>query len=446
MLVPAGMFLFMLIGLTNITYGQLAMDDLINYALQYSREIKSANIQLEEAKYQRKEAIGHGLPQIEASGNYSKMFLPEISLSEDIVQMIPEEYAPMLAQLGDLDALYTASAGIQVTQLIYSQAYLTGLKTTKKVEELYELLKYKTEEEVIEEVATSYYQAHSLNLQLNTINKSLLNLNELYRIVNLNYQNDLVKESNVNRLKVTITNLEVNQQSLKNAIDIQLNYIKALTGMPADTAISLDTNFRNISTNFLPESSNFNIDNMPAYQVLLKQNELNNQEIKLKKAEFLPTLAAFGKFSYSSYNTSSDINEFNNLNTIGLQLNIPIFSSGTKYAQVKRAQLKKAYTEENIQKTKDLLSIGYSNALLEYQTAYKLLEVQKENRDLAHKVYNQTALQYKEGMASMADVLNVNSDFLQAENSYNQQILKCRLSEIKILKSSGNLKQLVNKN
>jgi len=46
-------------------------------------------------------------------------------------------------------------------------------------------------------------------------------------------------------------------------------------------------------------------------------------------------------------------------------------------------------------------------------------------------------------MASMADLLNVNSDFLQADNSLNQQILKCKTAEIKMLKSSGNLKSLI---
>ena len=446
MIMPVGMFLCILLASTNITYGQLALDDLINYALQHSRDIKSANLQLEEARYQHKETLGQGLPQVEASASYSKMMLPEISLPEDLISGIPEEYEPMLAQLSNLDAFYTATAGVQVTQLIYNQSYLTGLKTTKKSQELYELLKSKTEEEVIEEVATSYYQVLSLMLQLNTVDKSLVNLNEIYRIVNLNYENDLVKETDVNRLKVTITNLEVNQQTITNAIEIQLNYIKALSGMPSDTTLNLGAISIDNDKEPLMQSPLFLIESVPSYQVLIKQRELNDQEIKLAKAEYCPTLATYGQFNFSSYNIESDIEEFNNMNTIGVQLSVPIFTSGINQAKVKQAQLKRAQTEENILKTKDLLSVSYSSARTEYQTAYNLLEAQKENRDLAFKVYEQTTLQYKEGMASMADVLNVNSDFIQAESSYNQQIIKCRLSEIKMMKSSGTLKLLVNKN
>jgi outer membrane protein len=190
-------------------------------------------------------------------------------------------------------------------------------------------------------------------------------------------------------------------------------------------------------------SKSFNVDNVPSYQALLKQEEVYGQQAKLSQAVYYPTVAAFGKLNYSSYSTSSDINKLTNMNTIGLSLSIPIFTSGVNSAKIKQAQLKQAQLKEDIMKTNDLLSVSYNNALLEYQTARESLEVQKENRELALKVYNQTSMQYQEGMASMADLLNVNSDFLQADNSYNQQILKCKTSEIKMLKASGNLKSLI---
>jgi len=130
------------------------------------------------------------------------------------------------------------------------------------------------------------------------------------------------------------------------------------------------------------------------------------------------------------------------MNTIGLSLSVPIFSSGIDYAKVKQAEFKQKQLNEDISQTKDMLAIQYNNAMLEYQTAHNLLFVQKENRELAEKVYKQTHLQYVEGLASMADLLNVNSDFLQADNSYDQQALKCKTAEVKMLQASGNLKQL----
>jgi len=443
--------------------GQTSLTDLVNYTLQHSRDIKKSELQCKEADYLHKEAIGHGLPQVEVSASYSKMMLPKMGISDSasiklgsmIDMMINPEYSAvadklkdeltgMLNKISNIDALYSASAGIQITQLIYSQSYWVGLKTTKKTQELYSILKTKNEEDVIAEVATGYYQAGSLMLQLQTVDKSIGNLKEIHRIAELNYKNDLIKESQVNRLKVTISNLEVTRQTIQNGVNIQLNYLKALAGMPSDSILVIDTT--NLVNDFVNKNlgMNFTAENVSAYQAMLKQDEIYGQQIKLAKATFLPTLAAFGKLNYSSYNTEAKINDWSNMNTFGFSFSMPIFSSGVNYYKLKQSQVKQLQLHEDIAKTKDLLTINYNNAFLEYQTANSLLSAQKENKELAQKVYNQTSLQYQEGMASMADLLNVNSDYLQADNSYNQQILKCKTAEIKMLQASGNLKSLVN--
>jgi outer membrane protein TolC len=423
--------------------GQTELSKLVNYTLKHSHDIKKSDLQLQESKYMRKEVIGQGLPQIEGSASYSKMMFDKFDIPASIYSMVPTQYAPLIDQLGNLNKLYMIDAGIQVTQLIYSQSYNVGLKTAMKTQELYAILKRHNDDEVIAEVANNYYQTGSLMLQLQTIEKSLDNLNGLFKIAELNYKNDMLKETELSRLKVTITNLDVTRQSIKNGINIQLNYLKALAGMSADSLLVINTSsFINNYEDNKPGIA-FNIENVPAFQALLKQNEVYTQQVNLTKAKNYPTLAAYGKFNYSSYNTSSKIKKLTNMNTIGLNLSVPIFTSGSNYAKLKQSMLKQAQLNEDISKNKDLLTIDYNNALAEYQTARELLNVQKDNRELAQKVYKQTLLQYQEGMASLADLLNVNSDFLQADNSYNQQILKCKTSEVRILKASGNLNQLI---
>jgi len=426
---------------------QSDMKEIINYSLKHSRDIKKSELQCTEAEYLRRETIANGLPQISATGTYSNMMFEKIEIPESLTSMIPSEYqdmvTPILDQINGLDRLYSVSAGATVTQLIYSQAYIEGLKTTKKTIELYSLLKTKSEEDVIAEVATSYYQTGSMMLQLETLDKSIKNLREVYRIAELTYKNDLLKESNVNRLKVTITNLEVTRKTLQDGIAIQMNYIKALAGMPADTTINVDVETMVNNDLSLKRPAEFSINNVPSFQALLKQDELYGQQVRLARAKYFPTLAAFDKLSYSSYSLENDFDRFNHVNTLGFSLSVPIFTSGANHYKVKQNILRQAQLREDINKTKDLLTVSYNNASLEYQSACDLLIVQKENRELAQKVYDQTALQYNEGMASMADLLNVNSDFLQADNSYNQQILKCKTAEIKMLKASGNMKSLL---
>ncbi|MFA6335515.1 MAG: TolC family protein [Bacteroidales bacterium] len=188
----------------------------------------------------------------------------------------------------------------------------------------------------------------------------------------------------------------------------------------------------------------FQVENIPSYQALLKQADVYKLQTRLSKAKYYPTLAAFGKMNYSSFNTSSSLDIWHNMTTVGLSLSVPIFNSGVTNAKVKQSLLKQKQLDEDLSQARDFLMVDYQNAFSEYQTARNLLIVQRDNKELAQKVYSQTMLQYQEGMASLADLLNINSDFLQANNSYNQQILKCKTSEIKILKSTGNLKSIAN--
>lgn len=433
------------IGLSFPISAQSELTNIINYGLSHSREVRKAGLQQDEARYIRKEAVSKGLPQIEGSAGVSKMILSGgLDLPESVYQMVPEQYKSMLESISKLDQLNSASAGIQVTQLIYSQAYIVGLQTSKKTMELYSALKSKKEEEIIADIANTYYQIGSMMLQEQTITKSTQNLNEIYKMTELKYKSDLIKETDLNRLKVSITNLEVTQKTLESSIEIQLNYLKALTGMPLDTTLNINPSAGETLENSI---SAFKLEHVPAYRVLLKQNEIYGLQIKQAQAKYYPSLAAYGKFNFSSYSLGDKISfeDWTNMNTVGLNLTIPIFYSGGDRAKVKQAKFKQAQLQEDIRQTRDMLNIKYNNALLEYQTAQNLLGVQTENRQLAERVYKQTKMQFEEGMASMADLLNVNSDFLQADNSYNQQILKCKTAGIKMLEASGTLKTLINK-
>lgn len=435
-------FLFYFIGAGQSARAQNELNRLISYALEHSHEVKKAGLQIQESDYRIREARGQGLPQLDGSASYSLMMIKKMDIPAEFYQMVGSSYAPILDKLADINKLYTASAGMQVTQLIYSQSYWVGLQAAKKANELYSILKSSSEESIIEEVANGYYQAGSLMLQQETINRSLSNLNELYRVLNLNYKNDMVKETEVSRLKVTITNLEVTRKIVENGLYSQMNYLKALAGMPLDTTIKVDTasivkGFREVGS-----VAGFQVDNVPSYKALLKQSELVETQLKLTKATYYPTLAAFGKFSYSSYNTTTSLSDWNPMTTVGLNLSIPIFTSGVNRSKMRQAYFKQEQLNEDILQTRDMLKIQYDNAISGYQTSKRLLDVQRENRELAQKVYAQTLMQYHENMASLADLLNVNSDYLQADNSYNQQILNCKVAEIKILKASGNLKSL----
>lgn len=436
-----GLFLASTEGKSQEVY---SLNDLLQQAVENSHRIKKAQLQQTESTYKTKEVIANGLPQIEGSLNYSRMGIPEISISQEMLEMLPEEIAPLLSGLAGINALHTTSAGVTVSQLLFSQSYLTGIKQAQKAEELYQTLLQKTEEDIIHDVAASYYQVLMNYSNLKVLSDNILNLEKLYGILKLHYENDFVKQTDVSRLKVTLTNLRTQRETLENGIRIQKRILKIISGIPDDKELLLDTTLINRMEFGQPELTGFALEILPEYQLLKKQNELAGLQVRSGKAAYYPSLVAFGQFNYSSYGTEMKFNDFNNMNTIGLKAVIPIFSSGMRKNQVRQAQLKMQQNQEEVELTQKYLETGYQNAVNSLLSSWSNLQDQQENKELANQVYGQVKLQFDEGMASLTDLLNVESSLLEAENLYNQQLLKYKLAEIELLKATGKLKTLMN--
>ena len=422
---------------------QYDLQALLKHAVEHSHTIKKASLQQAESGSKVKEVTANGLPQVEGSISYSRMGLPEINISEEMLEALPEEISPLLSGLSDINAFHTSSAGVTISQLLYSKSFLTGVKQAKRAEDLYRILLQKTEEDVIHEVASNYYQALMNYSNLETLNRNIENLERLHDILKLQYENDFVKQTDVSRLKVTVTNLKTQRKTLQNGMQVQERVLKILTGIPAETSMLLDTAVLRTMDYRQPAITDYSPELLPEYQALQKQTELAGLQIESSKAAFHPNLAAYGQFTYSSYATEFKFDDFSNMNTIGLKATIPIFSSGMRKQQLRQSQLKLQQSQEDFDLTTKYLETGYQNAVNSLYSAWSNLQDQQENKELANEVYGQVKLQFNEGMASLTDLLNVESSLLEAESLFNQQLLKYKLAEMELLKASGKLTSLL---
>ena len=415
----------------------------LNLALENSHEIKKSRLQVDGAASMRKEVMAAGLPQVEGGLDYSRMGIPKINIPEDALSGLPEEIAPLLQGLAGIKAFHTTSASLTISQLLYSQQYLTGLKQTKLAEELYKTLATKTEEDIIYDVSAGYYRILMSYSNLNMLNNNINNLTKLHNILQLQYENDFVKQTDVSRLKVAITNLNTQKESLLNGIRIQERVLKIVMGIDDDSSALVDTSVVVLMKYSEPSIVEYQPDALVDYQLLKKQIELADMQIKADKATFYPNLAAFGNFSRSSYGTEFKFEDFTNMNTIGLTAKIPIFSSGTRYQKLSQSKLKLQESQESFEMNRKYLETGYQNALNSLFSAWMNLKTQEENKNLANEVYGQVKLQFDEGMASLTDLLNVESSLLDSETLFNQQLLSYKLAEIDLLKATGRIRTLL---
>ena len=88
--------------------------------------------------------------------------------------------------------------------------------------------------------------------------------------------------------------------------------------------------------------------------------------------------------------------------------------------------------------------MNYKNALNNYLNSKDVVRRQKQNLELAEKVYKETTLKYREGMATMSSLLQDEMSLSSAQGGYLTALYNFKEAELKIMSINGDIKNLFN--
>jgi len=109
---------------------------------------------------------------------------------------------------------------------------------------------------------------------------------------------------------------------------------------------------------------------------------------------------------------------------IGLNLNIPIFSSGMRLAKVKQAEYDLEKSLNMKSDAEDNLNLGYMNARSAYLTSIGGKESSYRNLQIAEKIYNKTIEKFKKGVSSSTELIQTYNQFLQSQFTYTSALIE----------------------
>jgi outer membrane protein len=164
----------------------------------------------------------------------------------------------------------------------------------------------------------------------------------------------------------------------------------------------------------------FTMNNNLDYQLFLTQEKLSVKQIGLMYTNFLPTLTGYYQYTYKVLKPELD---FSPKNVIGLNLSVPIFSSGMRTAQLSQARIQ----HETLLNNKDLLTEQLLLQEKQYRfnlnNAVEQFDNRKRNVDVARRLYDNYQMKYEHGIASSLDLTISNNNYLQAESDYYMAII-----------------------
>lgn len=323
------------------------------------------------------------------------------------------------------------------------------MQAAKSSEAYYQLTSRLTDEQIIELVANNYYQVLVNRQQLNVIDTNIKNVKIVEKIISNQFQNGLAKRIDVDRITVNLTNLETQREQTVNAIRQLENQLKFSMGMPVNNEIILPKSELTEVTQLPQFSDSLSLSARTEVQILDVQDKLLALQRKAYLAEYYPSLALSGNYTYSSQAGGFDFLSTNpraigfGSSAIGLTLKVPIFNGFLTRSKIRQADVDIFKAREDRRETNNALNLAYENAKIELRNSLNTINAQKKNADLAQEIYKSTQNNYNNGLANLTDLLDTENSLTQAQNSYTQALLNYKIAEIQLIKSNGNIKSLL---
>ncbi|HLX53975.1 MAG TPA: TolC family outer membrane protein [Aquella sp.] len=365
------------------------------------------------------------LPQISATGGYSENYLG----------------AP-----GSSVYYHQPTINGQLSQVIFDWSKYSQYTKGKYGTQVADLQLANAKQKLIVDVASSYFDVLYAIDVLNSIKITKSALEKQLNQAKKSFSAGTVTIADVNDAQAGFDSASAQQIQAENDLINKKNIFRNLVGLNPELIQPLIDNLKLVtpmpvtaqSWSDKAQTGNVNI------KIAMKQVEMAKQDVRIAIAGHLPSLNVAGSYLYqgsggidgqnstvaqsesvpgtplSSYTTGS----------LGLQVNIPIYSGGAINSQVRSADANYVQSQQQLISLQRQTDQNIKNAFWQVQNGVSIVKAQTQALKSAKLKLDSDRLGYQVGVRNSIDLVNSEKNYATAIQNYNQaryQYLNYRL-------------------
>lgn len=419
----------------------MSLKECLTVGIENNLSLKSSRNQVTKGKHNISENRARLLPQINFAAGFNDNFTPPVSVTDGTA------YGKQYNVTKTLQ--YNSSASLQLQMPLYSQTALTAVEISKTLDNINQLSYEKAREDIIMQIAKLYYLIQNTTEQITIISDNLKRFEELRNFAQAFYDNQMALAVDLKRINVRIESTDVSLANAKAMLREQYNMLKYALDYPADEDIQVEV--KRVDDIEMASQTGLNT-NLYELQLMRTQEKLSEQQVKLAKDAYLPTLALTGNFTFTAYTDkfknwfhSGESNHWYDSNGLGISLRVPVFDGFEKRSKIRKAKIDADNARIAYENTLKNLQTQYSNAINDQLNNERNYRKQRDNYRLAEDIYKVTMDRYREGVTSMVEVLQDEMSMSEAQNNYLTAHYNYEVSNLSVLKLTGNLNSLLGK-
>ena len=403
-----------------------SLNEAIEYALTNNYSAINAARDIDAAKKKKWETTTIGLPQINAAVGYqNNIELQKSLIPAEFFGGQPGEFAEVA-----FGTKQNMSASTTVSQLIFNGSYLVGLQSAKVYLQISENAKIKTNQEIREMVINAYGNVLLAEESIAILEKNKANLEKTLNETNQIFKNGLIEEENVEQLQITLATIKSAQENVKRQKTIATNMLKLVLGIAMENDLTLTDKLNTLAQNNIDlglTQATFLVENAIDYKIQDNLVESKKLLVLLEKSNALPTLAAAYNLGYNAFGNQFQFFNSNqrwlNYSNVGLNLNIPIFSSLGRTAKTQQAKIALEQSKTKMLQVEQTLKLQFEKAKSDYEYSLEQLNTTKSSLTLAERIENKQQTKLKEGLSSSFDLSEAQRQLYTAQQNYLQAML-----------------------
>ena len=427
-------FLTVFLGYTFISAQEpltLSLQACREMALQHSEDLKRADNAVRQAEMDKRIAFAAYLPQLDATGTG--------------------------AYVGDMDMMGMTlqmrgmhMAGVSLTQPLYAGGRIvSGNRLAKIGQESQRENRRKTRMQVIADADNAYWSYIAVTWKVRMLDAYKAQMDTLFRQVETSLAVGMATDNDLLRIRTKRSDIHYQWQKAKNGANLCRLALCNVLGCPLETQITPTDTVISVSP---AATLDTDISLRPEVLLLEKQVEAAEEQVKIARADILPTVGLSAGYIYygnvkmkgMSQDAQGNAVPFTQKFDDGLPLvmasvSIPLFRWGAGLKKVKKAKLDVDNARLDMQKNTRLLSIEATQAVQNLEDSYLLIETARSGAREADDNLRIQHDRYLNGMATLTDLLDAQSQWQQAQSNLIDAQTQHKIYETEYLRVTGRL-------
>ncbi|MBI1343239.1 MAG: TolC family protein [Terrimonas sp.] len=451
---------FLLLPATAQERHDFSLQQTVDYAMKNSVQVKNALLDVKHQAAVNDEFTAAAYPHI--NGTISSTYNPNVAtmsfpnfiaaatygvLEDEGVKdgngntiVSPTDFGFIQAQFG---TKYSSNIGVSLTQLLFDGQVFVGLKARKTALEWSAKNTEITQENIKANIHKIYYQLLVSKRQIALLDANIALIEKLSKDTKLMYENGFVEKLDMDKQQVQLSNLNTEKRKALNGIETGFLGLKVLMGMPVkDTLVLTDSISDDLIKDGALEMAAYNYNDRPEFQYAALGKKLAEFNIRRYQLSQIPTISLSGSYFKNAQRSKFDFfgkGDWFTVSSINLNINVPIFNGFAMRSKIAQTQIELEKTNNQVEALKLNIDQEVLAAQLNFRSAIISMDYQKQNMELAEKVYNQTKKKYEIGTGSALEITQAQTDLKSAQTNYISALYDAIIAKVDYMKATGKL-------